>query len=225
MNFKIKDLPLSERPREKLKTQGAKSLSDVELLSILFRTGTKDYSAKDLATNLLKEIDNLANLQDLSYNYLISLKGIKDAKALTLLAAIELGQRLALKVNQPTKITTSTDVYELLKYEIVNLKQEKLFAIFLNTKNEVISYQAIFTGTQNQSITHPREIFHAAIKHNAVKIIIAHNHPSGNVTPSQEDIAFTNQLKEASLLLQIPLLDHVILGNTNFYSFLEHKLL
>lgn len=225
MTFKIKDLPLTERPREKLKMKGAKDLSDVELLSIIFRTGTKDYSAKDLAISLLNDIQNISNLNDISYNYLIQIKGIKDAKAITLLAAIELGKRLVLKVKQPAKITTAQDVYDILKYEITNLKQEKLFAIFLNTKNEIIAYQTIFVGTQNQSITHPREIFHEAIKNNAVKLIIAHNHPTNNVNPSNEDILFTNKLKEASGFLQIPLLDHVILGETQFYSFLEHKLL
>ncbi len=225
MNYKIKDLPLDERPREKLKLKGSKSLSDEELLAILLRTGTKNESAKDLSIRLLKEIKTLHNLNTLSYNYLISIKGIKEAKALTILAALELGKRLNYKKEPIKKIKTGEDVLNLLQYEIINLRQEKLFAIFLNSQNEVISYQTIFIGTQNKSITHPREIFYEAIKEQAVKIIIAHNHPSNNVNPSPEDITFTNNLKNASIIMQIPLLDHIILGNNTYFSFLDHNLL
>lgn len=226
MNYKIKDLPIDERPREKLKLKGAKSLSNEELLAIIFRTGTKDYSAKDLAIKLIQEIKGFENLNELSYNYLISKKGIKEAKALTLLAAIEIGKRLNLKtINPKTKITSAYDVFELLEYEVSNLKQENLFAIFLNTQNEVITYKSIFVGTQNQSITHPREIYYEAIKQNAVKLIICHNHPSNNTNPSEADILFTKNLKEVGEILKIPLLDHVIIGKTNYFSFLEHKLL
>ena len=107
----------------------------------------------------------------------------------------------------------------------MNFQQEKLFAIFLNNQNEVISYQTIFIGTQNKSITHPREIFYEAIKEQAVKIIVAHNHPSNNVNPSPEDINFTNNLKQVSIIMQIPLLDHIILGNNTYFSFLDHNLL
>ena len=225
MNYKIKDLPLDERPREKLKNKGANSLSDEELLAILLRTGTKNESAKDLSIRLLKEIKSLNNLNELSYNYLASVRGIKEAKALTILAAIELGKRLNYKKETITQIKSGEDVLKLLQYEIINFQQEKLFAIFLNNQNEVISYQTIFIGTQNKSITHPREIFYEAIKEQAVKIIVAHNHPSNNVNPSPEDINFTNNLKQVSIIMQIPLLDHIILGNKVYFSFLDHNLL
>ena len=225
MNYKIKDLPLDERPREKLKNKGANSLSDEELLAILLRTGTKNESAKDLSIRLLKEIKSLNNLNELSYNYLASVRGIKEAKALTILAAIELGKRLNYKKETITQIKSGEDVLKLLQYEIINFQQEKLFAIFLNNQNEVISYQTIFIGTQNKSITHPREIFYEAIKEQAVKIIVAHNHPSNNVNPSPEDINFTNNLKQVSIIMQIPLLDHIILGNNTYFSFLDHNLL
>lgn len=226
MNYKIKDLPIDERPREKLRFKGAKSLSNEELLAIIFHTGTKNYSAKDLAIKLIQEIKEFKNLNNLSYNYLVSLKGIGEAKAITLLATIELGKRLNLKTSElKAKITSASDVYDLLEYEIINLKQEKLFAIFLNTQNEVINFQSIFVGTQNQSITHPREVYYEAIKQNAVKLIVCHNHPSNNLNPSEADIIFTKNLKEVGELVKIPLLDHVILGNTAYFSFLEHKLL
>ena len=109
--------------------------------------------------------------------------------------------------------------------KILNLKQEKLFVAFLNTKNEILSYETIFVGTQNKSITHPREIFHAAIKNSAVKIILLHNHPTGDVTPSQEDIEFTKNIQEIGVLMQIPLLDHLIISETGYFSFFDHHLL
>jgi len=226
MSYKIKDLPLDERPREKLKEKGAENLSNEELLAILLRTGTHEESVKDLSIRLIKKLKSFRKLNTITYKDLIKIKGIKEAKAITIIAAIELGRRLATPEDlKKLKITNAESLYEHFRLKIVNTNQEKLFAVFLNTKNEVISYETVFVGTQNKSITHPREIFHAAIKNSAVKIILLHNHPTGDVTPSKEDITFTNNIKELSMMLQIPLIDHIIIGETQYFSFFDQGML
>lgn len=226
MNYKIKDLPIDERPREKLKIKTPTSLSNEELIAIILRSGTKDESVKDLAIRLVKGLNSFHDLSTITYHDLIKIKGIKDAKAITLLASIELGKRLASKSDdKKLKIKTAEDIFFLLRYQIKGLKQEKLFAIFLNTKNELIGYETIFIGTQNKSITHPREIFYAAIKNSAVKIMLVHNHPTGDVTPSKEDILFTTNIKEIASLMKIPLIDHIIISENTYFSFFDHELL
>lgn len=226
MNYKIKDLPIDERPREKLKEKGAQSLSNEELIAIILRCGNKEESVKDLAIRLVKNLNTFHDLNNITYMDLIKIKGIKEAKAVSLLASIELGRRLSSKnQTKKTKITNAEDIYELFRTQIIGLKQEKMFALFLNTKNEVIKQETIFIGTQNKSIAHPREIFNAAIKNSAMKLVLIHNHPSGDVTPSEEDIAFTENIKKGSTLLQIPLIDHLIVSETGFFSFYDHHML
>ncbi len=226
MNYRIKDLPIDERPREKLKYKGKESLSNEELIAIILKTGSKEKSVKDIAIELVNSLNHLKDLNTISLQDLMKIKGIKEAKAITLIAAIELGKRVTHYLDENKfKIRSAEDVFLLFKPHIIGLKQEKLFTIFLNTKNEIISYKTIFIGTQNKSITHPREIFHYAIKNTAVKIILAHNHPTNDTTPSSEDISFTQNVKEAGELLQIPVIDHIILGENNFFSFFDHHLL
>ncbi len=226
MNYKIKDLPLDERPREKLIEKGRESLSNEELIAIILRCGYREESVKNLAIRLVKSLNTFQDLNSITYQDLIKIKGIKEAKAISLLASIELGRRLTLiKNTQKIKITNAKDIYERLQIKIIGMKQEKLFAFFLNVKNEVIKEEVIFIGTQNKSITHPREIFNAAIKYSAVKLILAHNHPTGDVTPSKEDIVFTKNLKKIGEIIQIPLLDHIIVSEISFFSFFEHQLL
>lgn len=226
MNYKIKDLPLDERPREKLKEKGAENISNEELIAILLRTGSKEESVKNLAIQVVKNLNHFKDLNSITYRDLMKIKGIKEAKALTLIAAIELGRRLATPEKiEKLKVTNAIVLYEYFRLKILNSKQEKLFAVFLNTKNEVITYETIFVGTQNKSITHPREIFNAAIKNSAVKLILLHNHPTGDTTPSEEDIYFTKRIKEAGALLQIPLIDHLIISETEYFSFFDHEML
>lgn len=226
MSYKIKDLPLDERPREKLKTKGAECLSNEELLAIILRCGNKEESVKDLAIRLVKTLNSFHDLNSITYQDLIKIKGIKEAKAVTLLASIEFGKRLVnVKSREKEKISNAEDIYDLFRTKIINLKQEKLFALFLNTKNEVIKEEVIFIGTQNKSITHPREIFNAAIKNSAVKFILVHNHPTGDVTPSKEDIKFTENIQEIGKMIGIPLMDHVIVSETHFFSFFDHQML
>lgn len=226
MNFKIKDLPLEERPRERLKEKGPTSLSNEELIAILLRTGNKEESVKELALRVIKSLTNFRDLNRITYRDLMKIKGIKEAKAITIVAAIELGRRLATKEElKKLKVTSAEVLYEHFRLKIIDTKQEKLFAVFLNTKNEVISYETIFIGTQNKSLTHPREIFNAAIKNSAVKIILLHNHPTGDVTPSKEDIEFTHNIKNLASMMQIPLIDHIIIGDTKYFSFFDHQML
>lgn len=226
MNFKIKDLPLEERPRERLKEKGPTSLSNEELIAILLRTGNKEESVKELALCVIKSLTNFRDLNRITYRDLMKIKGIKEAKAITIVAAIELGRRLATKEElKKLKVTSAEVLYEHFRLKIIDTKQEKLFAVFLNTKNEVISYETIFIGTQNKSLTHPREIFNAAIKNSAVKIILLHNHPTGDVTPSKEDIEFTHNIKNLASMMQIPLIDHIIIGDTKYFSFFDHQML
>ena len=226
MNYKIKDLPLDERPREKLKNKGKESLSNEELIAIILKTGSKNESAKNVAIELTKTLRDIQDLHTISISDLIKIRGIKEAKAITLIAAVELGRRVySIKNEEKIKITNAVDIYEMFRTDIIGLKQEKLIAVFLNTKNEVIIYQTIFVGTQNKSVTHPREIFHYAIRYSAIKIILVHNHPTNDTTPSQEDIEFTKNIKEVGELLKIPVIDHVIIGETNYFSFFDHHLI
>lgn len=226
MNYRIKDLPIDERPREKLKERGVSALSNEELIAIILKTGNKDESVKDLAIRLIKTLPSFTSLNTISYYDLIKIKGIKEAKALTLIAAIELGKRLSTKeIKNKLKITNASDVYDYFRLKVINELQEKLFCLFLNTKNEMINYEVIFIGTQNKSITHPREIFNAAIRVSAVKIILMHNHPTNDVTPSKEDIEFTNNIKSIGEIIKIPLIDNIIIGDTNYFSFYDHHLL
>jgi DNA repair protein RadC len=226
MNYKIKDLPLDERPREKLKLKGKESLSNEELVAIILKTGNKDESVKELAIRLVKNLNNIQDLNDITINDLMKIKGIKEAKAITLIAAIELGKRVYFyQDNKKKKITSATEIYEFFKPLIIGLKQEKLFAVFLNTKNEIITYETIFIGTQNKSITHPREIFNRAIKNSAVKIILVHNHPTNDPTPSNEDIKFTDEMSKIGNLLKIPIIDHIVIGSNNYFSFFDNHML
>lgn len=224
MSHLIKDLPTSEKPREKFKNIGVKNLSNEELIAIILRTGTKDISVKDLAITLSKKINDISNYNDLSIANLTKIKGMGEVKAITLLSAIELGRRtIKMHAKEKISITNAQIVYELYKYELINLKQENLIVLFLNTKKQIITSKTVFIGTINKIIVHSREIFHEAIKNCAVYIILIHNHPSGDPTPSKEDIEFTKEIKEVGLLIKIPLIDHIIIGNNKYYSFYDNN--
>lgn len=226
MSFKIKDLPDEEKPREKAILQGVENLTIPELMAIIIKTGTKEESAKDLGVRLYNEIGCAEGLRNLRLASLTRLKGIGKTKAISLMAAVELGKRINVNnIISLKKIHETKDVYFYYGSSFLFEDQEKLLALFLNSKNEVLKEKIIFMGTANQSIVHPRDIFKEAILNNAIKIIIVHNHPSGNVSPSLEDKKFTQKLKEAGELLSIPLLDHIIIGKNTYFSFLEQNLL
>lgn len=220
MSLLIKDLPDLDKPRERFKYFGPKNLSDVDLLAIILRTGKKEVSVRELATFLMQEIGSLTEITNYSIERLSSISGIGEVKAISLLTSLELGRRMSEKNHFDTpKIKSALDVYLLFSAEMEVLSQEKLYAIFLNSKNQMISYKIVFVGTMNQSIVHPRDIFKEAIIANAAKIILIHNHPSGNALPSKEDEIFTLNMEEAGELMSIPVIEHVIIGNQQYYSF------
>ncbi len=219
MTYLIKDLPEEEKPREKLKKYGVKNLTDEELIAIILRCGTKNMSVKDLAIKIKKEFKNLS---DLSYIELSKIKGMGEVKAITLLAAIELGIRSTYKEDKNIKLNRPENIYEFFKNKLIYLKQENLIAVFLDNKNKLIAYKTIFIGTINMSISHPREIFKEAIKNSCVYIVLVHNHPSGDPTPSVADLKFTNQVYKTGKIIGIPLLDHLIIGNNKYYSFYDN---
>jgi len=223
MSLTIKELPKEERPREKYKENGFQRLSDADLIAILLRTGYKNLSVSDLALHLLKEVGSLNKLKETSLEALSKIKGIGEVKAITLLTALELGKRIStLPEKKQIKIYQAEDLYNLFSKELEQLSQEHLIAVFLNSKNKIIDYKTIFIGSANQSIAHPRDIFKEAMKNAAVKIMLIHNHPSGDPTPSKEDIIFTKRMLDAGELLQIPLIDHIIVGLNKYYSFYDH---
>lgn len=219
----MRELPAYEKPREKYKKNGFQRLSDADLLSILLRTGTKDFSVRDLASQILKEIGGIEELKNTSLERLSKIKGVGEVKAITLLTSIELGKRvLETKESKLSKILTANDLYRIFAPRMRLFNQEHFIAVFLNSKNEMIASKTIFIGTSNRSLVHPRDIFREAIKYSAVKMMVLHNHPSGDVTPSEEDKNFTKRLIEAGELMQIPLIDHLIIGKNHYYSFYDH---
>ena len=219
----IKDIIKSERPRERLLNAGASSLSNEELLSIILKTGTKNISEKDLSRTVLNEIHDITNLRDITYNKLIKIKGIGSVKAIELLASLELGRRVYYtSLKDKVKLNNSSIIFNYFKNLFINETQENFYALYLNTKMELISYKLLFKGTINTSVVHPREIFRHAFLESAYSVIVIHNHPSNNTTPSNEDTELTNKLFEIGNIMSIPLLDHIIIGKDNYYSFYEN---
>lgn len=218
----IRDLHVDDRPRERLIKQGPQSLSNQELIAILLRTGTKRESVLSLANRVLISFEKLHELKHATLEEIMSIKGIGQAKAVQLLAAIELGRRLSQKqVESRFTIRSPKDAASFLMPEMASLQQEHFVALYLNVKNQVIHKQTIFIGSLNSSIVHPREIFKEAVKRSAASIICAHNHPSGNAAPSPEDIEVTKRLQEAGFIIGIELIDHIIIGDHQYYSLKE----
>ena len=219
----MKDMPLDEQPREKALKYGFSSLSDAELLAILLRTGTKELNVKELALEILKEMNNLNGLQNSRISKLSSIKGVGKVKAITILAALELGKRFNKESNFKTlKIRETKDAYNAYKDELENDAQEKFMAVFLNNQNIVLASKILFVGVSNQSLIEPKIIFKEAMLYNATRLIVIHNHPSGNPSPSKEDYLVTDQIMEAGNLLNIRLIDHLIIGKEKYFSFYDY---
>jgi DNA repair protein RadC len=218
----IRELPKEERPRERLLKYGANVLSNEELLALIIKSGSKRKSAKDIAQDLLKSYENVQDIRSISYEQLIHKEGIGDSKACSILAAIELGDRLHQSVTlEKKRINQAELVFEYYKSYFSKTSQEHFYCIYVDNQKRFIKESLLFVGTLNQSLVHPREIFKEAYLVDASGIICVHNHPSGVVIPSREDIHLTNRLKEIGLLLGIPILDHVIIGYDSYYSFFE----
>ena len=221
--MKIYDIPINERPRERLISSGVDSLSNQELLSIILKTGTRDKSVLELSNTILSRIASIEKLKDCGINWLLDIDGIGLAKACDVLATIELGRRIFLdKETEKTKIMSSNDVFDYMKYYLKDKLQESFYCIYLNNKNEIIERKLLFMGTVNRSVVHPREVFKYAYLSSASKIICVHNHPSGDISPSKEDIIFTKALIDIGKVQDIPILDHVIVGSDNYYSMADN---
>ena len=222
-NVMIKKIPINDRPRERLINYGVSSLSNEELLSILLNSGTKNISVKNLASIILSKTNNLKDLEKLSYYDLISIKGVGSVKASIILSFLELARRINLegasinniKLNDPIK------VFNYFKYKI-NKNQEEFYCIYLDAKKRVIDTKLLFVGTVNHSMVHPRDIFKEAYSLNAAFIICVHNHPSGDVNPSQDDVNVTKRIFEIGNLMGVKLVDHIIVSERKYYSFLEN---
>ena len=224
--LKIREMPKEDRPRERLAARGASALSDAELVAILLATGTSGANAIDVARQLIKEYGSLGRLSRCSARELAKIKGVGPAKAAQLAAAFGLGHRLAQESFVGQRIEKPEQVYELLGSEMRALHKESLRIVLLDTRYNLIRVEEVSLGSLNESIAHPRDVFRPAIIHSAYAVIVAHNHPSGDPSPSQADHSLTRRLREAAELLQIKLLDHVIIGAPNegrlpFFSFKE----
>lgn len=222
----IRDLPETERPRERLLLGGASRLSNAELLAIVMGTsGLPGESVLALAERVIGKIGGIERLSQISAEELREIRGIGDAKAATLLAVVEVSRRMSAR-RQPVKTVTSPDeVYHLLIDRLRFEERERFFVVLLNTKNHLIGIEEVSVGSMNSSIVHPREVFKLAVRKSAASLIIAHNHPSGDPSPSREDIEVTRRLCEAGRLLGMDVLDHVIFGDGEALSLRQKGLM
>lgn len=226
----IKDMPEDARPRERLERWGAGSLSNQELLAILLRTGAKadgkKYTAIDLATHLLKDFESLKGVAQADFVELQQILGIGPAKACQIMAAFELGKRVAIFTGDSKPIIRQpTDVFDYFSTQMSLLTREEFCVVVLDTKNRLIKHEFVSKGTLNASIVHPRDVFRVAIIHSAAAVILLHNHPSGDPTPSQEDVDITKRLVEAGRIMGVSVLDHLIIAGATYISLKEMHLL
>lgn len=217
----IKSWAEEDRPREKMLFKGRSVLTDAELIAILIGSGTPEISAVDLSKSILRSVDNDLNLlAKLSVTDLMKFKGIGEAKAIAIISAIELGRRRSNNQDKKLmKIQRSQDAYDYLKSHLLDLKQEEFWIILLNRANDIIRACQVSSGGVSSTVVDSKVIFSRALEYLASSIILVHNHPSGNLNPSQSDITLTKNLKKAGEIMDISVLDHLIFTNTGFYSF------
>ncbi len=222
--MKFKDIPESEKPRERLFLYGSENLSNEELLCILLKTGTKKYNVREVASNLLSKIGNIRNFKDIGINTLIDIEGIGKIKAIELKAMIELGKRIYKleDINSLVYFTSAMDIYKYFVSIYKDVYQEEFYCVYLDNKKRYIDRKKLFVGSINKSIVHPREVFKNAYLLSASYIICLHNHPSGDPSPSSEDIDLTMKLYEIGIIHSVPLLDHIIIGKDEYFSFYEN---
>ena len=224
--IRVMDLPENERPRERLLRYGAEMLSNGELLAIILSTGTKNENVLNLSNRIIKTCGGLNGILSMSAEEYMSLSGIGKAKAAQMLALVEISKRFrSFQSGEEIRISKPVDVANIVMENMRYMKKECLRVIMLNTKNIIISMKDISIGSLNSSIVHPREVFTEAIKKSSACIIICHNHPSGDPTPSSEDINITYRLKECGNLLGIELVDHIIIGEGTYISLKEKGIL
>ena len=229
MSIKLKELPISERPYEKLELYGADKLTNSELLAIIIKTGTKEETAVQLAQRILnlsekENKDDLTFLHDITNTELMNIKGIGKVKTIQILAVIELAKRLNKPINsEQIKIKTTDDVARLMINELKDEKREKVKLILLNSKNIILKIKDISYGSESSATIIPKDILFEALKIQAPKIILIHNHPSGDTTPSKLDYSVTDRLEEAAEIMGVKLLDHIIIGNNRYESIMYGK--
>ena len=223
--MRIKDLPTLDRPRERVKVVGIENISNEELLAIILKTGTKNYSVKEMASQILTQLKEFQDLEHPSLELLKNIKGIGEVKRIELLASIELGRRLFLKKERmfQESLNNSQMIYQNSKYLFAGKKQEYFYCLYLDNKNKIIERKLLFMGTINRSIVHPREIFKEAYLASASKFVCLHNHPSGDIMPSMEDVYLTKNLIKIGQMQGILLMDHLIIGRDNYYSFYDEN--
>jgi DNA repair protein RadC len=224
-NYRITDLAVEERPRERLAESGPGALSKAELLAILLRVGIQGENSVQLAQRILDRLGGLAGIQRASISELCEIHGLGPAKAAQIKAAIELGSRLAREqAEERGAISSPAEAAEVLQLEMQGLAQENLVVLSLDTRNHLIAKETVYKGSLNLSLVRVGELFRTAIQKNAASIILAHNHPSGDPTPSPEDVALTRSVIQAGKLLDIEVLDHLVIGNARFVSMKEKSL-
>ena len=223
----IKDIPENERPRERLIKYGVSSLSNEELLAIILKNGSKGKSAKDLAINILKEIGEIDNLKNINIHTFDNIKGLGLVKKIELLVLVELGKRIFLENNKKKKVQylNPNIIFNDNKYLFQGLKQEYFYVCYLDSKKYLIERKLLFMGTVDRSLVHPREVFKNAYLCSASGIICMHNHPSGDLIPSRADLEITKTLVEIGRIQGIDVLDHLIVSDTNYFSFYDNKLM
>lgn len=222
--MKIKELPENERPREKLIKIGVENISDEELIAIILKTGTKGVSVKELAKTILDRIININNLDGIGINTFKDIKGLGKVKTIELIATIELGKRIFLlqQKNEKIKYMSPEIIYNDNRYLFQNKKQEYFYCLYLDNKNCLLERKLLFMGTINRSVVHPREVFKEAYLLSASKFVCLHNHPSGDLKPSKEDLEFTRALRNIGKIQGIELMDHLIITNNGYYSFYDN---
>ena len=218
-------MEVEQRPREKALRCGLESLSDLELVALILQSGNKNRSVFEIASDVLKESEGLSKLMQMHVNTLMQIQGIREVKALQLLASVELSKRVIKSKVYHAPILKPEDVIEWFEFEYGVLQQECFIALYLDTKSKLIAHRVLFKGTLNESTVHPREVFKEAFLQNANSVLIAHNHPSGDCTPSQADFEVTYKMVHVAITMGVHLVDHIIVGQNQYYSFKEHKYL
>lgn len=222
--MKIKNIPINDRPRERLLEKGPSSLSDEELLTIILGSGNKNKSVKEISNSLLTSIKNISELKNKNYQELTKIEGIGNAKACILLALIEISKRMNQNIKSLNNVIFKTPdlIYDFFKEPLADEMQENFYCIYLDKHKRIISYKLLFKGTLDRSLVHPREIFKEAYLLSASSIICVHNHPSGILNPSNEDLYLTKSLINIGNIMGIEINDHIIIGKNGYYSFFEN---
>lgn len=220
----IREMPETERPRERLLKEGVEKLSNVELLALLLQTGTRQLSVIELAKKVIYQFDSIKRLHQISIYELMQIEGIGIAKATTILAAFELSKRIIEdNMKKPISIQSPIDVYNHYENSLSLLNQEHFYCLYLDTKGQIIADKLIYIGTLNQSDIHPREVFKFGIKVACHSVIFIHNHPSGDASPSQADLKATHQLELSGQVVGIQMIDHIIIGKKEYFSIKENR--